>query len=195
MNKLVVGLGNPGKKYINSRHNAGFVVVDYLADQWHANTFAASRHADALTTEAMVAGEKVGLVKPQTFMNKSGSAVQALSDYFDVAPANVLVIHDDIALPTGRLRVSQGSSAGGHNGVQSVIDALGTNDFSRLRVGIESRQQDNEKAQKINTRAYVLRQFSDKQKRVLQDLLPEAQTAIQKWVESGVEAAMNNANG
>ena len=193
MNKLVVGLGNPGKKYINSRHNAGFVVVDYLADQWHANTFSASRHADALTTEVVQAGEKAGLVKPQTFMNKSGSAVQALSDYFDVAPANVLVIHDDIALPTGRLRVSQGSSAGGHNGVQSVIDALGTNDFSRLRVGIESWQRDGDEAQ-IDTRAYVLGQFSDKEKQVLQDLLPEAQTAIQEWVESGVEAAMNIAN-
>ena len=193
MNKLVVGLGNPGKKYINSRHNAGFVVVDYLADQWHANTFSASRHADALTTEVVQAGEKAGLVKPQTFMNKSGSAVQTLSDYFDVAPANVLVIHDDIALPTGRLRVSQGSSAGGHNGVQSVIDALGTNDFSRLRVGIESWQRDGDEAQ-IDTRAYVLGQFSDKEKQVLQDLLPEAQTAIQEWVESGVEAAMNIAN-
>ena len=194
MNKLVVGLGNPGKKYINSRHNAGFIVVDYLADQWHANTFSASRHADALTTEVVQAGEKAGLVKPQTFMNKSGSAVQTLSDYFDVAPANVLVIHDDIALPTGRLRVSQGSSAGGHNGVQSVIDALGTNDFSRLRVGIESRQQDGNRTQQIDTRAYVLGQFSTKEKQVLQDLLPEAQTAIQEWVESGVEAAMNIAN-
>jgi PTH1 family peptidyl-tRNA hydrolase len=195
MNKLVVGLGNPGKKYINSRHNAGFRVLDYLADQWHANTFSSSRHADALTTEAMAAGEKVGLVKLQTFMNKSGVAVQALSDYFDVKPADILVIHDDIALPIGALRVSQGSTAGGHNGVQSVIDALGTNDFSRLRVGIESRQQDGNRAQQIDTRAYVLGQFSDKQKQVLQDLLPEAQTAIQKWVESGVEAAMNIANG
>jgi PTH1 family peptidyl-tRNA hydrolase len=143
----------------------------------------------------MVTGEKVGLVKPQTFMNKSGEAVHTLSDYFDIESMNMLVIHDDIALPIGALRVSQGSSAGGHNGVQSVINALGTNDFVRLRIGIDSRKPEGEQAKEIDTRAYVLGQFSDKQNQTLQDLLPDVQAAIQKWVGSGVEAAMNVVNG
>lgn len=194
MNKLIVGLGNPGKKYENTRHNAGFKALDYLADQWHVNSFSASRHADALTTDAIVAGEKVGVVKPQTFMNKSGVAVQALSDYFDITSNNILIVHDDIALNTGELRVSFASSSGGHNGVQSIINHLGTQEFTRLRIGVESVSQNDQKGAGISTRSYVLGAFTEKQKKAIENVLPQAETAARRWVKEGYKSAMNAVN-
>jgi PTH1 family peptidyl-tRNA hydrolase len=194
MKKLIVGLGNPGSKYSNSRHNAGFMAVDHIATQFDSSGFTKSSQADALCTDAIVEGEKVKFAKPQTFMNKSGQAVWDLADYFDISSDDILVIHDDIALHTGELRVSFASSSGGHNGVQSVISCLDTKDFTRLRMGIKSKSQNKQKATDISTRSYVLSTFTDEQKETIKDVLPQAETAVRYWVKKGYQAAMNAVN-
>ena len=129
--RLIVGLGNPGEQYRNTRHNAGFMTLDLLADKMGA-CWKKDRHHRALVTGA----SGVLLAKPQTFMNDSGECVGALSRYFKIAPAELLVVYDDIALPLGTLRLREGGSAGGHNGLKSIIAHLGSEDFPRIRVGV-----------------------------------------------------------
>jgi len=190
MNKLIIGLGNPGKKYKNTRHNAGFMAINYCADQWQGQ-FPASSNADAQIADVMISGQKVKFVKPHTFMNKSGLAVRKLADYFNVSPENILIIHDDIALPLGALRVSQGSSAGGHNGVKSIINALGTQKFTRLRIGIDDRSGQSD----IDTQSYVLGRFTKEQKQTVKDKLSTVHEAIKTWATKNPEAVMNKVNG
>lgn len=216
MNKLIVGLGNPGKKYKDTRHNVGFQVVDFLAQESGVDHFTSSSHAEAVTAETMMGGEKTLIVKPETFMNESGRAVQSLVNYFDTAPENVLIIHDDIDLPISDMRMSFASSAGGHNGVQSVIDELGTNEFPRLRIGIrpdpassrlsgttqgkeaesggepQKRPSDFEK---MDTRDFVLQEFSKEEKEVIDnDVKPQIKEAVEVWVQDGRQATMNTIN-
>ena len=132
--KLIIGLGNPGGKYIHTRHNVGFVAVDQLA-QWLSITVDRSMH-QALVGQAVYAGEKIVLAKPQTFMNLSGYAVTKLLNWFKIPPAHLVVIYDDLDLPPGRLRIRNQGSAGGHRGMDSVIGQLGRQDFTRVRIGI-----------------------------------------------------------
>ena len=189
MDYLIAGLGNPGKRYQHTRHNAGFAAIDHCANQWRGQ-FTASSNADVLVADVMISGRKSKLIKPQTFMNKSGLAVRKVADYFDVSPNNILIIHDDIALPLGELRVSKRSSAGGHNGVQSVIDAFGTREFARLRIGIDDRKDGSE----VDTRSYVLGQFTTDQKTVLENNLSAIREGVEKWADAGPEQAMNMLN-
>lgn len=198
MKYLVAGLGNPGKKYIGTRHNVGFAVVNWLAKQWGAADFTMSSHGKAATTEAMTAGQKILLVKPQTFMNSSGEAVKALTDYYDVAPENVLIIYDDVDLPLPELRLAHDRGSGGHRGLQSVISQLGTKDFYRLRVGISPTDDegnlDKQTVPGKGINPFVMSQFSSEELSQLESVYPELQTAIEKWVEAGRETAMNYLN-
>lgn len=191
MEKLIVGLGNPGDKYKNTRHNVGFQVVTFLAQQWRAAEFTASSQAEALTTKAVFGGESTLLAKPLTYMNKSGEAVKALSDYYSIVSGSILIIHDDIDLLLGDIKVSYDASAGGHNGVASVIDHLQTNAFARLRVGVD----EQEKPEQISTRDFVLQQFDQASQNKLESL---TQSIIAKgaatWVKKGREQAMNQVN-
>jgi len=189
MDYLIAGLGNPGKRYHNTRHNAGFVAVDHCANQW-CGQFTASSNANVLCADVKICGRKSKLIKPQTFMNKSGLVVREVADYFDVPPNNTLIIHDDIALPLGELRISKRSSAGGHNGVQSVIDAFGTQEFTRLRIGIDDRKGGSE----VDTQSYVLGQFTTDQKTVLENNLSAIREGVEKWSDAGPEQAMNMLN-
>lgn len=134
MTKMIVGLGNPGPKYTNTKHNIGFITLDEWAFQ-HKAQFNKSKF-DAYYLEERVAGEKVLLVKPMTYMNDSGRAVRPLMDYFDVELENLVVVYDDMDMPTGRIRLRQKGSAGGHNGIKSIIQHLGTEEFNRIRIGI-----------------------------------------------------------
>lgn len=134
MVKMVVGLGNPGAQYHETKHNIGFMVVD----KWAKNegvTFNKTKH-QALFAELFINGEKIILVKPQTYMNLSGQAVKPLMDYFDCDIEDVVVVYDDMDLPIGKIRLRQKGSAGGHNGIKSLISSLGTQDFQRIRVGV-----------------------------------------------------------
>ncbi len=192
MEKLIVGLGNPGDKYKNTRHNAGFQVVTFLAHKWQAANFTASSQAEALTTKVVFNGQSALLAKPLTYMNKSGEAVKALSDYFNITPENILVIHDDIDLLLGEVRISYDASAGGHNGVASVIDHLQTKAFARLRVGVD----EDGKPEQMSTRDFVLQRFNqagqDKIESLTQSIIAKGATT---WIKKGREQAMNQVNG
>lgn len=133
--KLIVGLGNPGKEYEHTRHNAGFETMDEIADQLSASI--TQKKFKALIDKVNVHGESVLLMKPQTFMNNSGEAVRAAMDFYRLAPEDLLVIYDDLDLPVGKLRLRQKGSAGGHNGIKSIIAHIKTQEFDRIRVGID----------------------------------------------------------
>ncbi|MFS7261207.1 aminoacyl-tRNA hydrolase [Carnobacterium divergens] len=133
--KMIVGLGNPGAKYTGTKHNIGFITMDELAFQ-EGLTFNKSKF-EAVYAEAFIGTEKVILVKPQTFMNDSGRSVRPLMDYFNLGIDDLVVVYDDLDLPTGKIRLRQKGSAGGHNGIKSLIQHLGTSEFNRIRIGID----------------------------------------------------------
>ena len=132
--KMVIGLGNPGKKYAGTKHNVGFMVVDSLAQ--HLNVHLTKLEHDAVTASTRIDGEKVLLVEPQTYMNESGRAVKQLMHCYKLAPEDIIVVQDDLDMPVGKLRLRARGSAGGHNGIKDIINNIGTNDFARVKIGI-----------------------------------------------------------
>ncbi|MBU1178634.1 aminoacyl-tRNA hydrolase [Patescibacteria group bacterium] len=162
--KLIVGLGNPGEEYKNTRHNAGFMAVDYLqkklGEAGDFSDFKFDKKANAEISQGLMGEEKVLLIKPQTFMNSSGQAVQQLVNFFKLDPEqDLLVIYDDLDLPLGEIRTS-GTSAGGHNGVQSIFDSLGIENIQRVRIGIQEKPR-----QEIEDQAYYVLQNLREEKR------------------------------
>ena len=183
---IIAGLGNTGKEYENTRHNAGFMVMDALADKLGADI--SEKKHKALCGKAVIGGEKVILMKPQTYMNSSGEALRAAADYFKVDPESVLVIYDDISLAPGQLRVRAKGSAGGHNGIKSIIAHLGTQEFPRVRVGV------GEKPPRMDLADYVLGHFSQEEKKIMESAVKEAAEAVIEAVTEGIEHAMNDHN-
>ncbi len=184
---LVVGLGNPGSKYTGTRHNIGFVVVEELARR-HGLSFS-QKQANAEVARGRIAGTPVILAKPLTYMNDSGRAVQALARYYKIPTNQVLVVYDDFALPLGTLRIREKGSAGGHNGVTSVIQHLGTQGFPRLRVGVDRPVQVQH-----STIDWVLGRFTKDEQAVMQPTVPRAAEAIESILNNGIERAMNQYN-
>ena len=172
--KMIIGLGNPGAKYANTKHNIGFNVLDEYATQ-HKLTFNKSKF-EALYTEAFVGTEKVILVKPQTFMNDSGRAVRPMMDYFNTDLADLMVVYDDLDLPAGKIRLRQKGSAGGHNGMKSLIQHLGTSNFNRIKIGID-RPYSSQTV--VN---HVLGGFSKEQQEPITFAIKDAASAIDYWV-------------
>jgi PTH1 family peptidyl-tRNA hydrolase len=185
--KCIVGLGNPGQNYEMTRHNIGFLVLDHLAER-HGLSFRKSWWHPFEVAKGILAGEKVWLVKPQTFMNRSGLAVRPLLGRLKHLPDDLLVVFDDTALDWGRLRVRAQGSAGGHNGVQSVLDALGDGSFGRIRVGIGT------KPDMVSLSDYVLGPFSDEEERELADVVQRAADAVETVCKEGIARAMNVLN-
>ena len=183
---IIAGLGNPGREYENTRHNAGFMVLDALADKLGADI--SERKHKALCGKAVIGGQKVILLKPQTYMNSSGESIRAAADYYKVAPEDILVIYDDISLAPGQLRIRAKGSAGGHNGIKSIIAQLGTQEFPRVKVGI------GEKPPRMDLADYVLGHFSEGEKRIMADAVKEAADAVCEIVNMGIEQAMNDHN-
>ncbi len=183
---IIAGLGNPGREYENTRHNAGFMVLDALADKLGADI--SERKHKALCGKAVIGGQKVILLKPQTYMNSSGESIRAAADYYKVAPEDILVIYDDISLAPGQLRIRAKGSAGGHNGIKSIIAHLGTQEFPRVKVGI------GEKPPRMDLADYVLGHFSEGEKRIMADAVKEAADAVCEIVNVGIEQAMNDHN-
>lgn len=132
--KMIIGLGNPGQKYVNTKHNIGFITLDEWAYQ-NKTTFNKNKF-DALYMEERVKGEKILFIKPMTYMNESGRAVRPFMDYFNVATDEIVVVYDDMDMPVGRIRLRQKGSAGGHNGIKSIIQHIGTQEFNRIRIGV-----------------------------------------------------------
>ncbi len=183
---IIAGLGNPGKEYENTRHNAGFMVLDALADKLGADI--SEKKHKALCGRAVIGGQKVILLKPQTFMNSSGESIRAAADYYKVEPEDILVVYDDIHLAPGQLRIRAKGSAGGHNGMKSIIAHLGTQEFPRVRVGV------GEKPPRMDLVDYVLGHFSQSEKKIMEDAAKEAADAVAEAVTEGIEHAMNDHN-
>ncbi len=182
--KLVVGLGNPGKEYAGTRHNIGFDVVDRLASKWGCSL----RNRSKFAAEVGEAGG-VTLVKPQTFMNRSGAAVAALVNWLKLTPADVLVIVDDADLPLGQLRLRPSGGSGGHNGLRSIIEALGSEGFARLRVGIGRRAPAG-----VDITDHVLGRFDAGEREAARAATEAAAEAVECCLKEGLTAAMNRFN-
>ena len=184
--KLIVGLGNPGMNYDGTRHNIGFEVIDRLADKYNININ--KKKYKSLIGEGSIMGEKVILMKPQTYMNLSGEAVRACIDFYKIVPEDVFVIFDDISLEVGQLRLRQNGSAGGHNGIKSLIAHLGTQNFPRLKFGV------GEKPKGMDLANYVLGKFSKEDKSVIEPKTSDAIDAVATFIDEGLEKAMNKYN-
>lgn len=184
--KLIAGLGNPGTSYALTRHNVGFRVVELLAGQ---RRIPINRYLlRALYGRGRLGPEEVLLVKPLTYMNRSGDAIAALLWHFGLGPGDLLVVYDDVALPLGRLRLRGRGSAGGHKGIASIIDRLGTEEFPRLRLGVGAPPPG------MDLPDYVLSQFPPSEEEEVERILEKAGQAVELYVTQGLEAAMNRVN-
>lgn len=183
---MIAGLGNPTKEYDRTRHNVGFAVIDELADRYGIDV--SERKHRALCGRGAIEGQKVLLVKPQTFMNLSGESLRALTDYYKVLPEELIVIYDDISLPPGQLRIRLKGSAGGHNGIKNIIAHLGTQEFPRIKVGV------GEKPPRMDLKDYVLSRFSKGEQELMDAAFREAAQAAVMMICDGADRAMNHFN-
>lgn len=184
--KLIVGLGNPGREYVNTRHNAGFFVIEKLAYTLGADI--SEKKYKGLYTKVRIEDERVILLEPQTYMNRSGESVRAFMDYFKIEPSDVYVIYDDINLEPGNLRIRLKGSAGGHNGIKSLIEHMGTSDFPRIKIGV------GEKPQKMDLADYVLGRFSEGDRKLLEEAADNAIEGLKLMINGRNDAAMNMYN-
>jgi len=191
---LIVGLGNPGDKYIKSRHNVGFIVLDEIVSSWEKD-----KYAEAFSSQ----NGEVLFVKPQTFMNNSGLSVKYYIQNENILSENVLIIHDDIDMPFGAIKVVFESGAGGHNGVRSVVDQIGTNKFARIKIGIAPTDEDGRarkpkpglfQSQKSAVSKYVLKDFSKSDLETIKILSRNVKDIIDTFVKEGFLSAMNKFN-
>jgi peptidyl-tRNA hydrolase, PTH1 family len=181
--KAIVGLGNPGAEYVGTRHNVGFEVVDDVARRWNVRL----KSWKSLASLAVVPGHDALLAAPRTFMNLSGQTVQAVAAFYQLEPPDVLIVVDDVNLPLGRLRLRPSGSAGGHNGLKSVIEHLGVG-FPRLRIGVER----GDPARDLSDR--VLSRFPASERDVVDRAIKRAADAVETFVADGIQAAMNRFN-
>lgn len=183
---IVVGLGNPGPRFADTRHNMGFITVDRIAGLKHVKVNKLKHRA--MVGEYMLAGHKVMLVKPMTFMNLSGESVGEIMRFYKLPPENLIVIYDDMDLPAGRLRIRKKGSAGSHNGMKSVIYHLGTDEFPRIRIGIGAHGA-------VPAADYVTGGFTKEDVPVLEDAVDRAAGAVDAIITDGIDKAMNLYNG
>ncbi len=182
--RIVVGLGNPGREYAGTRHNLGFMVVDEIARRYGPANWRKRFRSEI--GEVFVDAQKIVLVKPQTFMNLSGMAVREAINWYHVDRDEVIIVMDDLDTPFGSLRLREKGTAGGHNGLSSIIQQLGSNDVPRLKIGIGRGRS--------TASAHVLSRFSPDQERELPDLINQSADAVEIWIKDGIIAAMNQAN-
>lgn len=180
---IIAGLGNPSREYEKTRHNVGFEAIDLLADKLGVNL--TDKKHRACCGIGMIGSEKVILSKPQTYMNLSGESIGSMADYYKVEPDHIIVICDDINLEEGQLRIRAKGSAGGHNGLKSIINHLGSQEFLRIRVGV------GEKPKEMDLADYVLGRFPKAQEALMEDAYKAAAEASVMVVEDGADAAMN----
>lgn len=183
---IIAGLGNPGKQYAATRHNAGFQALDRMAAR-HGLSFT-KMMSRGLVALGEIAGNKVALVKPQTFMNESGVCVGPVMKFFKSDPASLIVVYDELDIPAGNLRLRKNGGSGGHNGMKSIITHIGTQDFARLRVGI------GRPPGRMDSADYVLTPFAKSELALMQLTYERAAESIERWMTEGIDRAMNWAN-
>lgn len=199
--KLLVGLGNPGEKYSKVRHNLGFMIVDEFikkveGGRWKIGVEGRGwKMEDRFKSEIIKAGDLL-LVKPQTYMNKSGMAIRLLVDYYKISPEDVIIIHDELDLPLGKIKVRFGGAAAGHHGVESIIDSLGSDKFIRVRLGIGNlRTQSGErKGQTISAEKFVLDSFMHSERSQVKHMIKQTLKALEILLEKGLEQAQSQFN-
>lgn len=184
---IIAGLGNPTREYEKTRHNVGFEVIDVLADM--LGTTVEEKKFKGCYGRGIIGGEKVLLLKPQTFMNLSGESIRAASDFYKVDHEHIIIIYDDISLDVGQLRIRKKGSAGGHNGIKNIIAHLGTQEFPRIKVGV------GDKPKKMDLADYVLSRFSKEDRAAMEDAFKEAAKAVEVMITEGMDTAMNQFNG
>jgi PTH1 family peptidyl-tRNA hydrolase len=185
---LVVGLGNPGREYHDTRHNVGFRCADALVKA-HGLSYDARKKSKAKTADGVIAGKRVLIAKPQTYMNLSGSSVQGLAAFYRIPAEHILVIFDDLDLPLGTLRIRQKGGSGGHRGLTDIIQRLGTQNFPRIRFGI------GRPPEKMDPAAYVLQPFDRAETSLIQATVEQAVKAVETWLTDGIDITMNRYNG
>ena len=190
---LLVGLGNPGDRYRDTRHNVGFMALDLIAERWGRPPWRSKLHAE--TAQVDVPGgqgdaDRAVLLKPQTYMNRSGDSVQPAAAFYKIAPENVVVVHDELDLPFGQVRLKSGGGVAGHNGLRSISLRLGTNDYVRVRIGI-GRPPPEFRGSGAD---YVLQGFSPAEQAELAEVVQSAADAIEMFAREGLSAAMNTIN-
>lgn len=185
--RLIIGLGNPGEAYDGTRHNVGFAIVDHVAERSGA-TFLMDGRAASLVAPCRLRGRSVVLVKPQGYVNRSGASVQHLIRRFGLETRDILVVTDDIHLSTGQLRLRERGGSAGHNGMQNIIESLGTDAFPRLRIGIGSNFEIGRQVE------YVLTPFTEQEQRVISDTIARARDAVTAFAVDGIAPAMNRFN-
>lgn len=184
---LVVGLGNPGDKYFHTRHNAGFLALDYISQK--ANTNIDRSKFKALVGEANIANKRILLMKPQTFMNNSGEAVSEAASFYKIKPENIIVIFDDISLDVGRMRVRRDGSAGGHNGIKSIIEHIGSDKFPRIKIGVGQKPHPD-----FDLADWVLSEFGKEDKEKLFAMFGYAHEGLEKILSGDIDGAMQLCN-
>lgn len=184
--KVVLGIGNPGPRYQETRHNVGFKTVDALAKRADVRNWRSNFHG--IVAEARFAQEDVLLVKPLTYVNQSGLCAREILHYYRLEAESLMVITDDVSLPVGRVRIRQSGSSGSHRGLQSIIDSIKTVDFPRLRIGVGGNGEED-------LASYVLSQFPSEQREILLAVVETAADAVIYWIQEGIEACMNRYNG
>jgi peptidyl-tRNA hydrolase, PTH1 family len=187
--KLIIGLGNPGKKYEKTWHNLGFVAAGKIAENLSAKKLQLEKKFQAEIAVTKTLGEKIIIAKPQTFMNESGRAVALIANYYKIGRPDIIVIHDDLDLPLGKIRLTKNSSAGGHNGVRSIIETLSGQDFIRVKIGVAT-----EKTKKIGTADYVLNKIGFWDSRKSREATENAAKAAIALLSEPIEKVMNDYN-
>ena len=182
---LIVGLGNPDDKYANTRHNIGFDVVDALAQSWQYSWKKNKRFRGMIAEGRNPQNHQVWLLKPLTYMNRSGQSVKAVLDWYKISPTSILVVYDDLDLPLGRARMRLSGSAGGHNGMKSIISHLGSQEYPRLRLGIGKTNQS------VNTISHVLGRFSIEERPIVANVIELAVEIIEQSLHNGIEKTMS----
>ena len=183
--KMIVGLGNIGTRYDETRHNTGFMVVDQLARDYHLGAFTHLKQ-EAVAVSGIINGEKVMLVKPTTFMNDSGRAVGPLVDYYDIDLDDLVIVNDDLDMPVGKVRLKTHGASGGHNGLKSIISALGTKNFNQVKVGIDHPQHGT-------VVSHVLGKFSKEERPKFDQAVEQAEHALEDWINGEDFAKLMNA--
>lgn len=184
---LIAGLGNPGRQYENTKHNVGFNAIDYLVEEYRVPQEGIKHKA--MYGKGIIAGQKVILAKPLTYMNLSGEAIRALADYYKINPeTELIVLYDDISLSPGQLRIRKKGSAGGHNGIKNIIAQLGTDVFARVKIGV------GEKPKNWDLADYVLSPFGKEERALVDEAIADAADAVEMIVQEDIDGAMNKYN-